>query len=65
MSMGQLESILNQDIVNYLGIVLPLLFLLTGMTITVLADDYIGRRHKVILFHMRSGMAYEAWRRGK
>ena len=50
--MGQIEQILNQDIINYLSIVLPLVLVLTGMTLAVIADAYIGRRHKIILYHV-------------
>lgn len=51
-NMGQLEYILNQNVINYLSIILPLVFLLAGMTLAVIADHYISRRHKIILYHI-------------
>ena len=52
MNMGQLEHFLNQNNIYFLSIVLPLVLVLTGMTLAVISDAYIGRRHKIILYHV-------------
>ena len=50
--MGQLDHFLDQNNIYYLSIVLPLVLMLTGMTLAVISDGYIGRRHKIILYHI-------------
>ena len=52
MNIERLEHILSQDVINCLSILFPLVLLLTGMTLAVIADAYIGRRHKIILYHV-------------
>ena len=38
---------MNQETVNYLSIMLPLVLMLIGLFLAVFADSYIGRRHKI------------------
>lgn len=52
MNMDSLGNALNQGVTYYLGTVLPLILLLIGMIFAALQDSYIGKRHKIILYHI-------------